>query len=150
MRQVAIMNSDSIIHSWPYHWYGFWKSLAHDHADLPTLQAATDPDWNPEDRNLLIAYLTHSPTVVSSMSVSGCLLCEYEVPSLCYHSDGIWLWPDSLAHYVRSHHVVLPSAFVHHIRCRDYESPTETTLPDIAVRDLPWPESWASMRNLTW
>lgn len=144
------MNTHSIIHSWPHDWYGFWRSPAHDHAELPTIQAATEPAWNPEDKELLLGYLTNAPIVISSMSVAACLLCGAEVPAICYHSDGKWLWPNSLAHYARSHHVVLPGAFVQHIRGRDYCPPTESDLPDLAIRDLPWPESWTSMRKLSW
>ena len=31
-------------------------------------------------------------------------------------SDGVWVWPDGLAHYVERHHVMLPQAFVAHMR----------------------------------
>src|SRR5262249_45711107 len=31
-------------------------------------------------------------------------------------TDGIWLWPGELAHYVAAHHVELPAAFVAHMR----------------------------------
>lgn len=144
------MNAANIIHSWPHQWYGFWRSSAHDHDDLPPLQAATDVAWNPKDKELLILYLLHSPTVLSSMSASPCLLCTDDIPILCYHSDGQWFWPDSLAHYVRCHNVALPDRFAQAIRERDYVPPQEAELPDVAVRDLPWPESWASMRNLSW
>lgn len=144
------MLATNVIHSWPHQWYGFWRCEGHDYDELPTLKDATNSTWNPVDKEKFIAYLTHSPILISSMTTSNCLLCAEVVPSLCYHSDGEWLWPDSLAHYVRSHNIALPDRFVHAIRERSYIPPQEAELPNVAIRDLPWPESWARMRNLSW
>ena len=29
-------------------------------------------------------------------------------------TDGVWVWPEGLAHYVRDHGVVLPTSFIEH------------------------------------
>ena len=144
------MSQHKILTSWPHQWYGFWRWEGHDYEELPIIEDAISLSWNPVDKDKIISYLSRSPIVISSMTTSNCLLCTEEVPSLCYHSDGLWLWPDSLAHYVRCHNVALPERFAQVIRERGYIPPQEAELPDVAVRDLPWPESWASMRNLSW
>jgi hypothetical protein len=40
-------------------------------------------------------------------------------------SDGTWVWPEGLAHYVERHNVVLPEAFVHTMRAGAWAVPDE-------------------------
>ena len=40
-----------------------------------------------------------------------------------FRSDGVRLWPDSLAHVVGRHDALLPDAFVAHVRARGYAPP---------------------------
>ena len=145
------MNLDHIRHAWPHNWYGFWRSDAHDLEELPFLSAAVDPLWNPEDRDDLISYLEKCPIVMTSTPPVRCLLCSSEVPALCYQSDGVWLWPKSLAHYAREHSVVLPERLIQHVRDWSYLPPAEGEVEPISVLDLPWPEAWAAMwRRCGW
>jgi hypothetical protein len=145
------MRLHDIRHTWPHNWYGFWRWEGHDYEELPFLTSAVDPLWEPEDKDRLVSYLEQSPIVVTSSPSSRCLLCPSEVPTLCYQSDGAWLWPKSLAHYVREHSIVLPERFVQHIRDWNYEAPREEEMPVISLRDRPWPETWAAMwRRQSW
>jgi hypothetical protein len=43
----------------------------------------------------------------------------------CAHilTDGVWAWPEDLAHYVSRYHVRLPSAFVEHVRLNQWTVP---------------------------
>ena len=34
-------------------------------------------------------------------------------------TDGVWLWPEGLYHYVEDHNVRLPKEFISHIRLND-------------------------------
>ncbi|MEZ4410146.1 MAG: hypothetical protein R3A52_27265 [Polyangiales bacterium] len=38
-------------------------------------------------------------------------------------SDGTWVWPKALAHYVREHQVGLPEALLDHMRAQDFVAP---------------------------
>jgi hypothetical protein len=54
-------------------------------------------------------------------------------------SDGFWVWPEGLAHYIEDHHVVLPDDFIRHVlaapSCRlDCELPELATQPDGSSR----------------
>ncbi len=40
-------------------------------------------------------------------------------------SDGVWMWPRGLAHYVEKHNVKLPDAFVHTMRAHEWQIPQE-------------------------
>ena len=144
------MDVHDIVHFWPHNWYGFWRSSDHDYDDVPTLQAVIDPSWIPDDKQRLIAYLERSPIVASSMGQTTCLLCSSDVSACSFQFDGVWLWPRSLTHYVCCHSVVLPDRLIQYIRNRSYTVPKEGEVPHVRLRDLPWPESYGGMRNLSW
>jgi hypothetical protein len=38
-------------------------------------------------------------------------------------SDGVWLWPEGLAHYVEKHGIRLPDEFVEHAAAREFRPP---------------------------
>ncbi|MBT2366050.1 hypothetical protein J7E88_12215 [Streptomyces sp. ISL-10] len=42
-------------------------------------------------------------------------------------TDGAWLWRQDFPHYVEAHHVVLPEAFIAHVRGQNYQMPTLIT-----------------------
>ena len=144
------MINQDIMRSWPHNWYGFWKSDGYENDELPTLQSVFDLLWNPDDKDALITYLETSPVVLASTARTTCLSCPSEVAANSFQFDGVWLWPRSLSHYVRFHSVVLPDRFVQRIRDRSYTAPKEEGVSDVSVRDLPWPHSWAGMRDLEW
>src|SRR4051812_12044262 len=39
-------------------------------------------------------------------------------------TDGTWLWRQDFPHYVETHHVSLPGAFIEHVRSLNYRMPT--------------------------
>lgn len=49
------------------------------------------------------------------MGHSRCRFCDAPVGALEF-SDGVFLWPEGLAHYVEEHDVRLPERFVRHLR----------------------------------
>jgi hypothetical protein len=49
-------------------------------------------------------------------AVSWCRFCGAENGS-SERSDGVYLWPEGLAHYIRRHNVRLPAAVIEHILC---------------------------------
>ncbi|MCH7869688.1 MAG: hypothetical protein IH881_18490 [Myxococcales bacterium] len=38
-------------------------------------------------------------------------------------SDGVWIWPEGLAHYVACRELVLPNEFVEHARAHGFQAP---------------------------
>jgi hypothetical protein len=127
----------SIFSDWPHNWYGFWKKRE-ERYPLPLLADLFDSDWMPSDKDRLIRYLEQSPIAVTSMGPeSTCQLCGDSVGnSSCYKSDGVWLWPLSLAHFVSKHAVRLPDRMVKHIVTKNYVPIANLSVsPD----KLPWP-----------
>jgi len=122
---------------WEHTWFGVWR-VEHGETDLPSVHEFIDPSWLPADKDQMIKYLTRSPVVVATVAgYSDCLLCSARSELGCWQSDGTWLWPADLEHYVGVHGVVLPSRLVEHIRHQGYNPPTEL---DVPIENLPWPD----------
>jgi hypothetical protein len=49
--------------------------------------------------------------------------------------DGVWIWPEGLAHYVERHSVRLPEEFVDHMRSCSWVVPDARVLWEVLVED---------------
>ena len=124
------MSAQESLQQWPHQWFGFWGSQSE-------AMAFTDQSWQPRDKLQIVQYLKRSPVVVSaSAGFAGCLFCDAEFTKGTFQSDGVWLWPDDLAHYVECHSLALPNSLVEHILNAHYVAPQEVTTP---LQELPWP-----------
>jgi hypothetical protein len=45
-------------------------------------------------------------------------------------TDGTWVWPEGLAHYITTHDVILPDEFVEHARRHAWQIP-EVNVPHL-------------------
>ena len=108
------------------------------------------------DREALTAYLRAGNGMAYVMEgvrdvISGKLFREGSGgPSLL--TDGVWLWRLDLAHYVETHRVWLPLAFIDHARSNGFEVPTlgEDQLAELAVRERSahGPDWWATPTHM--
>jgi hypothetical protein len=101
---------------------GFWKSK-HE-PDYPDPQALVDPNWEPGDRDKIIAYLKGGLPIAHYLGYSSCRfkcgIDEHELGSADL-SDGEWVWPEGLFHYVEKHNVKLPDEFVARMRAKGWQ-----------------------------
>ncbi len=95
-----------------------------------------DTTWNDEDRDIVALYLQGGTIVRSYMGFSLCRICG-EQNGNNEMSDGTYVWPEGLGHYVRNHSVRLPQTFVAHVLAR-------LEALESAERDEAW---WASFTN---
>jgi hypothetical protein len=73
-----------------------------------------DRDQDPKERARVLSYVS-DPTfrLMSWLGDSTCRMCGK--PNGCAdYTDGKFIWPEGLAHYVRDHDVWLPLEFVQH------------------------------------
>ncbi|GGU51060.1 SseB family protein [Lentzea flava] len=72
---------------------------------------------------LLLRYLENAPVVLSSRGSAKDLFTgdDEEVVPLAFHTDGRWVWPASVAYYLRKHEIPPSMALVDHIRQQRYE-----------------------------
>ena len=87
-------------------------SLRDEHLPLPQELAG---DMSDSTRESVCKYLTSGKLFETYRGFSWCRFrCGVTDQTIgCReYTDGEWVWPEGLDHYVRTHHVVLPSEFV--------------------------------------
>lgn len=79
------------------------------------------------EHDLLLRYLESAPVVLSSRGSANDLYSGAErVVPLAFRTDGRWVWPESVAYYLREHEIPPSMALVDHIRQQRYELPVVT------------------------
>jgi hypothetical protein len=73
-----------------------------------------DPDWRGHEKNMVIAHLRDAPNVDQYLGYATCRICGIQCGATD-KSDGAYVWPSGLAHYVEAHSLRPPPDFVHHI-----------------------------------
>lgn len=88
---------------------GYW--IDHDQPDLPDPQKLVDPCWDTDERRRVAAVLGSAATHQPGEGCSLCRICGAPNGFLDL-SDGTYVWPEGLAHYVAEHSVRLPADVV--------------------------------------
>ena len=97
---------------------GYWRS--DENPEWPQVDTFVDPGWDEDERIKTSAYFSSGTRVRQYMGYSRCRVCG-EMNGSAELTDGTYLWPEGLAHYIREHGVRLPSVLVNHaIRRRDF------------------------------
>jgi hypothetical protein len=106
-----------------------------------------DSAWAREDRSRVVQYLSGARAVAHAGGSSYCRFgCG--LTGCAERSDGVWLWPEGLAHYVQHHAVRLPEEFVSHIRNRGYcPSPAEEAPMDFLCQSSSFWRSWCASQK---
>lgn len=83
------------------------------------------PAVHPQELDDLLAYLENAPVVLSARSRGTDVFKPDAPPSvpLTFHTDGTWVWPGGVAHYLRHHRVPPLPQLVEHIRDNEYAVP---------------------------
>ena len=91
---------------------GYWR-WERDPA-LPDPSDFVDKAWDHQERSLVASYLESGRLFRRFGGFSTCRICG-ERNGAKEYTDGTFLWPEGLAHYVREHSVRLPARVVDHI-----------------------------------
>ncbi len=93
---------------------GYWHSA--DAPWWPDPAWFIDDAWAPTLRERVLAHLRSGTPLSSAMGASWCRFhCETRWCGSAEFSDGVYVWPEGLAHYVERHAVRLPDEFVAHV-----------------------------------
>lgn len=92
---------------------GYWAGAETDDS-WPDPKDFMDPSWDSEEREVMASYLSAGLVARTYMGFSRCRVCGVNNGNLEL-SDGYYVWPDGLAHYVADHAVRLPERFVAHV-----------------------------------
>lgn len=97
---------------------GFWwrSDFGHlaEYANLPKAQDFIDPTWSKAERDVVIAHLESGDEAGSYRGMSQCRICGC-LNGSSELTDGTYLWPSGLTHYVEEHDLKPPQDFVDHI-----------------------------------
>jgi hypothetical protein len=107
---------------------GYWRSTLEQREGLverlPHPADLVTPGWLAGNRDRIISYLRSGLTFVQWRGLSSCRFdCAIDVfamGSRCL-TDGEWVWPEGLAHYIAHHEVRLPQEFVDGMRQNNWE-----------------------------
>jgi hypothetical protein len=97
---------------------GYWRGESDDH--LPDPRDFVDETWDDRERDLVARYLEEGFSPWAFAGYSQCRICG-KANGCAELTDGVYLWPEGLAHYVREHSVKLPDDVLDHITHRQDE-----------------------------
>lgn len=95
---------------------GFWAMPGGD-GTLPDPRDFVDAGCDESERLWVADYLDRGQVAGEWMGTSRCRLCGRANGSHDL-TDGVYLWPEGLGHYVVDHAVRLPAEFIEHIERR--------------------------------
>ena len=129
---------------WPHRWLYFAEQLGQTpekkvRIQIPSVEQFQDKTWSPTDKVEIKQYLRKAPSLTGGRWMHVfCPLCGVQLAPQSWRSDGIWVWPLDLVHFIEMHHVRLPSRFLEHIRSKKYVFPTPEK---VDWEHLDWPSS---------
>jgi hypothetical protein len=88
----------------------------------PDPEAFIDLSWDAGERARVVSYLQAGTVLRRFFGYSTCRVCGIANGD-AELSDGTYMWPDGLAHYLSEHGVRLPTAFVEHAMTSGSASP---------------------------
>ena len=94
---------------------GYWRTATRQ--DLPDPTRWVDPGWADTDRELVARYYANGIVARVFLGNSTCRFCGACTGS-AELSDGEYLWPQGLAHYLAEHSVRLPEEAERHALVR--------------------------------
>ena len=110
---------------WKNKWFGYWKQDGDYYNNCPDLT-----DWIGVDSvtttniESIINYLDSGGFVAASPSEEVCHLCGKIIDSSkVILTDGVWMWPKSLSHYLHFHKLHLPEEFIKHLKDNEFDCP---------------------------
>ena len=92
---------------------GFWRGSKNETSELPWPTDYYDPHWDEEEREAVATYLDSGKIADSYRGWSECRVCGC-MNGTSDMTDGTYLWPEGLSHYVREHNIRLPREFINH------------------------------------
>jgi hypothetical protein len=133
---------------------GYWKN--DECRRYPQPQRLVQPGWHTQDLAKIITYLRSGRDYISYLGYSHCRFSDCrdecrERNGVSDLSDGVWVWPEGLAHYIEKHSVILPEEFISTMRLNDWRIPQQIELPKIetgvSLQDDTFWIKWARKRR---
>jgi hypothetical protein len=99
---------------------GFWGP----YDGYPDPRSLVRPGWESENRDRIAAYLSAGHVVGYCMDYAFCRFRDCsERLGTADMTDGEWIWPEKLEHYVLHHSVCLPEKLIASMRANGWKMP---------------------------
>jgi hypothetical protein len=111
---------------------GYWWSP--EEPDLPDPRRLAVAHRQPRLRDQIVAYLRAGETYEQWRGYSWCRFqCGADGPDMgsCCLTDGEWVWPQGLAHYVQHHDIALPGPFIETMRANNWNADAKAKSPAV-------------------
>ena len=117
---------------------GYWRYPE----EFPDPVRFIDPTWASSERRLVADFLERCTSVNQYRGLSVCRFCA-RFNGSAEMTDGVYCWPEGLAHYVKRHLVRLPAEFVRHVhRAQNpLDKAPRPSVDERGQRDPSWPGS---------
>jgi hypothetical protein len=95
---------------------GYWRQ-EREYSNFPHPNDLIDIEFwknNSKYEKYVVSYLIHGKPCNFFRGFSQCRICE-KILGTFERTDGCYIWPDQLEHYVAEHKVMLPKQFIYHI-----------------------------------
>lgn len=96
---------------------GYWRAEGDPSSSLPDPRDWIDDDWDEDERHATWFYFATGTLYRTFMALSPCRICG-EPNGAVEYTDGVYVWPEGLAHYILDHGLRLPHELVQHARDR--------------------------------
>lgn len=96
---------------------GYWRAEGDSTSDNPDPHDWVDTEWDEDERDATGFYFATGTLFRTFMGYSPCRFCGIDNGAVEY-TDGTYVWPEGLAHYIYDHAVRLPDELVRHARER--------------------------------
>jgi hypothetical protein len=115
---------------------GYWQN--EDEIDLPIPSNFVDKTWNKTEQEEVVSYLKSAYLMpYASGGLSWCRFrCGNNANGSQEFTDGYYIWPEGLVHYIEKHNVKLPLEFINH--CLTNKKLTAIKENDSFIIDLKW------------
>lgn len=120
------------------YWSPSWEWGSAPDQDFPDPRLLVRRGWRKKERRQILAYLNSGHEHAGYAGYSYCRFWFCWTPHRFMGdfdlTDGVWVWPQGLAHYVRRHSVSLPDEFVATMQANGWRIPENIASPQ------PWVE----------
>lgn len=110
---------------------GYWSG-GYGNDNWPDVRDFVDENWHEDERLDVGHYVGNGLVARAWMGFSPCRLCDRTTNGNLDLTDGTYIWPEGLAHYVLDHSVRLPQTFVDHVLAQ------AALTEDVTVDDSWW------------
>ncbi len=121
---------------WNKKWFGFWKEDGDHYSKCPSVNEWVDCV---KTDTRVIDYLDGGSFVSASPVVVQCHISNEIIDSSkVILTDGYWMWPKDLSHYVSKHRVQVPHEFYLLMKLKGFTCPKVDD--DFDIMNLEYPE----------